>query len=226
MSYQTPPTRHGESYPIDRTRHPRLAVAVDAYHAGRPVLLLDDSDRENEADIVAAAENLTVETMVHMIRDGSGIVCLCLTGGSVDHLGLEPMARNNQAVNRTGFTVSIEAAEGVTTGVSALDRVTTVQAAMASLSDGPRRIVSPGHVFPLRVRDGGVLERRGHTEGSTELSMIAGLRPAAVLCELMNDDGTMATDGDIQRYAERHDMPVLTIDEIARYRSEQQARCA
>ncbi|MDA3919149.1 MAG: 3,4-dihydroxy-2-butanone-4-phosphate synthase [Salinisphaera sp.] len=226
MPYQNLTSPNTDCYPIDRSRHARLAAAVDAYLAGRPVLLLDDSDRENEADIVAAAENLTLDTMVQMIRDGSGIVCLCLTSDDVDHLGLEQMVRNNQAVNRTGFTVSIEASEGVTTGVSALDRTTTIQAAMASLGDGPRQIVSPGHVFPLRARAGGVLERRGHTEGSIELSSIAGMQPAAVLCELMNNDGTMATDGDIQRYAERYDMPILTIDEIARYRSEQQAQCA
>lgn len=220
MSY-----KNTDTFPIDRTRHPRLAAAIDAYRAGQPVLLLDDSDRENEADIVAAAENLSVDTMVKMIRNGSGIVCLCLTGDAVDHLDLAPMVQNNQAVNHTGFTVSIEAAHGITTGVSALDRVTTIQAAMASL-DGPNELVSPGHVFPLRARAGGVLERRGHTEGSSQLSIIAGLRPAAVLCELMNDDGTMATDDDINAYAERHDMPVLTIEEIALYCSEQQSKCA
>lgn len=214
-----------DTFPIDRTRHPRLAAAVDAYRAGQPVLLLDDSDRENEADIVAAAENLTIDSMVKMIRDGSGIVCLCLTDEAVDHLHLEPMVRNNQAVNQTGFTVSIEAAHGITTGVSALDRVTTIQAAMASL-EGPNQLVSPGHVFPLRARAGGVLERRGHTEGSTQLSIIAGLRPAAVLCELMNEDGTMATDDDINAYAERYNMPVLTIEEIALYCSERQSKCA
>ena len=220
MSYQ-----NHASYPIDRSRHPRLADAIDAYRAGQPVLLLDDSDRENEADIVAAAENLSVDTMVKMIRNGSGIVCFCLTGADVDHLQLEPMVRNNQAVNQTGFTVSIEAAGGITTGVSAADRVTTIQAAMASL-DGPSQIVSPGHVFPLRARAGGVLERRGHTEGATELAIIAGMRPAAVLCELMNDDGTMAADDDINAYAERYNMPVLTIEEIARYCSERQSKCA
>jgi len=210
---------------IDIHRHPRLAAAVAAFQAGQPVLLIDDADRENEADIVAAADNLATDTMVKMIRDGSGIVCLVLDGPSVDALGLPPMVRDNQARHGTGFTISIEAADGVTTGVSAVDRVTTIKAAVASL-DGPNRIVSPGHVFPLRARNGGVLERRGHTEGSLDLAMLAGRRSAAVLCELMNDDGTMAGNDDITRYAQRHDMPVLTIEEIAAYRSELDQRCA
>jgi len=215
--------RHNFSH--DFNNHPRLAAAIAAYRAGDPVLLLDDADRENEADIVAAAENLKTETMVRMIRNGSGIVCLCLDQASADALALEPMVRDNQARHGTGFTVSIEAASGVTTGVSAVDRVRTIAAALASV-EGPRQIVSPGHVFPLRARDGGVLERRGHTEGSLDLAVLAGLRPASVLCELMNDDGTMAGNDDIERYAEAHGLPVLTIEEIAAYRSERTARCA
>lgn len=210
---------------IDSHRHPRLAAAIEAYRTGRPVLLLDDADRENEADIVAAAENLALDTVVRMIRNGSGIVCLCLDGPSIDALGLEPMVNDNRARNRTGFTVSIEAREGVTTGVSAIDRAATIAAALDSIK-GPNRIVSPGHVFPLRARTGGVLERRGHTEGSIEIARLAGLQPAAVLCELMNDDGTMAGNDDIHRYAIAHDMPILTIEEIARYRQEQARVCA
>lgn len=210
---------------IDSDHHPRLAAAVAAFQAGKPVLLLDDADRENEADIVCAADNLQVDTMVKMIRDGSGIVCLVLDGASVDALGLPPMVRDNQARHGTGFTVTIEAASGVTTGVSAADRVTTIKAAMSSL-DGDIRIVSPGHVFPLRACDNGVLDRRGHTEGSLDLAMLAGRRPGAVLCELMNDDGTMAGNDDIERYAARYDMPVLTIEEIAAYRASQRQRCA
>lgn len=210
---------------IDSHRHPRLAAAIAAYQSGRPVLLLDDADRENEADIVAAAENLQVDTMVRMIRNGSGIVCLVLDGASVNTLGLPPMVDDNQARHGTGFTVSIEAADGVTTGVSAIDRVTTIKAALDSV-EGPHNIVSPGHVFPLRARAGGVLERRGHTEGSLDLALLAGMRPASVLCELMNDDGTMAGNADIERYAVEHNMPVLTIEEIAAYRDERAQRCA
>ncbi|GAB3681237.1 3,4-dihydroxy-2-butanone-4-phosphate synthase [Salinisphaera aquimarina] len=210
---------------IDSHRHPRLAAAIAAFQAGLPVLLLDDADRENEADIVAAAENLQPDTMIKMIRNGSGIVCLVLDGASVSALGLPPMVSDNQARHGTGFTISIEAAHGVTTGVSAIDRVTTIKAALESL-EGDHQIVSPGHVFPLRARAGGVLERRGHTEGSLDLAILAGMRPASVLCELMNDDGTMAGNADIERYARQHDMPVLTIDEIAACRAELAEQCA
>lgn len=197
---------------------PRVAAAVAAYRAGRPVLLLDDSDRENEADIVAAAENLALDTMVKMIRDGSGIVCLCFLPNDIDSLGLPQMVSNNQSKNHTGFTISIEATNGVTTGVSARDRLTTIQAALAAL-DTPGPIVSPGHIFPLRANADGVLARRGHTEGSIDIARLAGMKPAAVLCELMNPDGTMAGNDEIAAYATRYDMPVLTIDELARYRT-------
>lgn len=205
---------------LDPQRHSRLHAAVVAYREGHPVLLLDDADRENEADLVAAAENLTLSTMVKMIRDGSGIVCLCLDDASVRCLDLPPMVKNNQARHGTGFTVSIEAAEGVTTGVSAADRMITIRAALDSC-EGRSRIVSPGHIFPLRAREGGVLTRRGHTEGSVELAMLAGLRPAAVLCELMNPDGSMARGTDVEHYAQQHGIPVLTIEEIVRYREEE-----
>lgn len=192
---------------------PRLTAAVEAYRQGRPVLLLDDEDRENEADIVAAAQNLSIDTMTMMIRDGSGIVCLCLEQEDIDRLGLLPMTANNRSKNRTAFMVSIEAREGVSTGVSASDRVTTIEAA---LERGGRNggIVSPGHVFPLHVRTGGVLERRGHTEGSVALARLAGLHPAAVLCELMNSDGTMSRGRQVQDYGERYGLPTLTIAEL------------
>lgn len=193
-----------------------VAAAIAAYRAGRPVLLLDDDDRENEADLVAAAENLTVDTMAMMIRDGSGIVCLCLDETTVDALALPPMVPHNQSRYGTGFTVSIEAASGVTTGVSAADRLTTIRAALASTA-AQRHIVSPGHVFPLRARDGGVLTRRGHTEGSVDLARLAGLRPAAVLCELMNPNGTMARGEQVRRFAHLHNLPIVTIDELVRY---------
>lgn len=204
--------------------HPRLAAAIAAYRAGKPVLLIDDNDRENEADIVAAAENLAHETMVRMIRDGSGIVCLCFPGRDIDQLGLPQMVANNQSVNHTGFTVSIEAAAGVTTGVSAADRVRTIAASLEALDGAERAIVSPGHVFPLRAVDGGVLARRGHTEGSLDIAILAGMRPASVLCELMNEDGTMTREADIVTYARFHDMPMLTIEEIARFREQRRAR--
>ncbi|MBA1189836.1 3,4-dihydroxy-2-butanone-4-phosphate synthase [Pseudomonas entomophila] len=204
---------------------PNVTAALAAFRAGRPVLLLDDDDREDEADIIAAAENISLQTMAMMIRDCSGIVCLCLDEATVDALALAPMVQHNQARHGTGFTVTIEAAEGITTGVSAQDRITTIQAALAS-SASERRIVSPGHVFPLRARDGGVLTRRGHTEGSVDLARLAGLRPAAVLCELMNPDGSMARGEQVAAYARQHDLPVLTIEELARYRLALRARQA
>jgi len=199
------------------THYPNVTAALAAFRAGKPVLLLDDDDREDEADIIAAAENISLQTMAMMIRDCSGIVCLCLDEATVDALALAPMVQHNQARHGTGFTVTIEAAEGITTGVSAQDRITTIQAALAS-SASERHIVSPGHVFPLRARTGGVLTRRGHTEGSVDLARLAGLHPAAVLCELMNPDGSMARGEQVTAYARQHDLPVLTIEELARYR--------
>ncbi|MFD1259376.1 3,4-dihydroxy-2-butanone-4-phosphate synthase [Entomomonas asaccharolytica] len=195
---------------------PRIAAAINAYQQGLPVLLLDDNYREDEADIVAAAENISIETMALMIREGSGIVCLCLTEQIADELALMPMVANNQSRYQTAFTVSIEAKEGVSTGVSAKDRVTTIQAALSS-NDQHRNIVSPGHIFPLRARQGGVLERRGHTEGSVDIAWLAGLKPAAVLCELTNADGTMAKGQQVEDFAKLHNIPILTIEELVQY---------
>ena len=205
------------SHRMDSTRFPRLSAALNAYREGRPILLLDDEDRENEADIVAAAENISLATMALMIRECSGIVCLCLDETTVDALALPPMVADNRARHGTGFTVSIEARDDVTTGVSATDRLTTIRAALASTASN-KRIVSPGHVFPLRARNGGVLARRGHTEGSVDLARLAGLRPAAVLCELMNPDGSMARGQQISDFSRAHDMPILTIAELVEYR--------
>ncbi|MGE1082469.1 3,4-dihydroxy-2-butanone-4-phosphate synthase [Pseudomonas shirazensis] len=203
--------------PKHQQQFPNVAAALAAFRAGRPVLLLDDNDREDEADIIAAAENISLQTMAMMIRDCSGIVCLCLDEATVDALELAPMVKNNQARHGTGFTVTIEAAEGITTGVSAHDRITTIQAALSSSAE-QRHIVSPGHVFPLRARNGGVLTRRGHTEGTVDLARLAGLRPAGVLCELMNPDGSMARGEQVALYARENSMPMLTIEELAQYR--------
>lgn len=201
---------------------PRVVLAIKAYQQGLPVLLLDDDDRENEADIVAAADNISVETMALMIREGSGIVCLCLSPEKVQDLSLAPMVAHNESRYQTAFTVSIEAKEGVTTGVSAKDRITTIRAALASSADD-LRIVSPGHVFPLSAKKGGVLERRGHTEGSIEIAKLAGLTPSAVLCELTNPDGTMAKGQQIMDFAALHQLPILTIEELVNYRLLQEA---
>lgn len=195
----------------------RIAQALDAMREGRPVVLLDDDDRENEADLILAAERLTTANMAMMIRECSGIVCLCLTTGKVRQLGLRPMVEHNRSQYGTAFTVSIEAREGVSTGVSAADRITTIRAAIAA-DAGTDAVVSPGHVFPLVARDGGVLERRGHTEGSVDLARMAGLSPAAVLCELMNPDGTMARRPEALAFAEMYRLPVLTIEDLVAWR--------
>ena len=195
----------------------RIEAALAATRAGIPVILLDDFDRENEADLIVAAEKLTVETMALMIRECSGIVCLCLSADKVRELELPPMAAENGSRYGTPFTVSIEARHGVTTGVSALDRVTTIRAAIAADAK-PDDLVRPGHVFPLRATPGGVLSRAGHTEGSVDLAIMAGLQPASVLCELMNPDGTMMRGEDIERFAEDRGFPILTIAEMIAWR--------
>jgi len=191
--------------------------ALQAMREGRPVILMDDADRENEADLIVAAEKLTVPTMALLIRECSGIVCLCLTKEAVRMLELPPMVSRNESRFSTAFTVSIEARQGVTTGVSAVDRVATIRAAIAENAT-PNDLVRPGHVFPLCAHEHGVLGRRGHTEGAVDLARLAGLRPAAVLCELMNPDGTMARGEVIGRFAQKHDLPVITIDDLMRLR--------
>ena len=195
----------------------RIAAALDAMRAGIPVILLDDFDRENEADLIVAAEHITIDTMALMIRECSGIVCLCLPDEKVRALELPPMAPDNGSRYGTPFTVSIEARHGVTTGVSAADRVTTIRAAIAH-DARPDDVVRPGHVFPLRATPGGVLARAGHTEGSVDLARLAGLQPAAVLCELMNPDGTMMRGEQIEQFAAERDFPILTIAELIQWR--------
>jgi 3,4-dihydroxy 2-butanone 4-phosphate synthase len=201
---------------------PRLRIAVDAIRHGRAVVLVDDDDRENEGDLIVAAERLTVPMMATLIRECSGIVCLCLEDEQIEQLALPPMVARNESRYGTAFTVSIEAREGVSTGVSAADRVTTIRAA---IGDGakPADLVSPGHVFPLRAAKGGVLERRGHTEGAIELARLAGLRPAAVLCEVMAEDGSMRRGDDLLAFSRRHGFPMLTIEELVAYRRELEA---
>ncbi len=195
----------------------RVEQALTALQAGKGVLLLDDEDRENEGDIIYAVESLTNEQMALMIRECSGIVCLCLTEEQADKLQLPPMVQNNDSANQTAFTVSIEAKRGVTTGVSAQDRVTTIKTAAAANAVA-EDLARPGHVFPLRARKGGVLTRRGHTEGTVDLMQMAGLQPAGVLCEVTNPDGTMAKTPEIIAFGKLHNMPVLTIEDMVAYR--------
>ncbi|AYO06494.1 3,4-dihydroxy-2-butanone-4-phosphate synthase [Vibrio parahaemolyticus] len=197
----------------------RVENALIALKEGRGVLLLDDEDRENEGDIIYSVEHLTNEQMALMIRECSGIVCLCLTDAQADKLELPPMVINNNSANQTAFTVSIEAKVGVTTGVSAADRVTTIKTA-ANPHAKPEDLARPGHVFPLRARPGGVMTRRGHTEGTIDLMQMAGLQPAGVLCEVTNPDGTMAKAPEIVAFGRLHNMPVLTIEDMVAYRNQ------
>lgn len=185
--------------------------------AGRPVLVLDDAARENEADLICAAERISPAVMALMIREGSGIVCLCIKPEQASALKLRPMVEVNRSRYATAFTQSIEAGHGVTTGVSAADRVQTIQCALRSTLEH-NEIVSPGHVFPLIARPGGTLERDGHTEAAVDLPMLAGLAPAGVLCELMNADGTMARGAQVARFARENGLVCTTVAAIAAYR--------
>lgn len=207
------------------TPNERVVNALRLIKQGQPVVLIDDEDRENEGDIIVAAEKITVETMALMIRECSGIVCLCLTDERVRALDLPQMVGDNESRYGTAFTVSIEARVGVTTGVSAADRVCTVQAAIADDAQ-PADLARPGHVFPLRAQPGGVLARSGHTEGAVDLALLAGLRPAAVLCELMNPDGTMARLPEIIAFVRRRQSTVLAISDIIDYRRSGAGRTA
>jgi 3,4-dihydroxy 2-butanone 4-phosphate synthase len=195
----------------------RLHRALDDMRRGRPAILVDDFDRENEADLIAAAETISVQAMALFIREGSGIVCLCLPEETLTRLELPQMVSTNESCFQTAFTVTIDAREGVTTGVSAQDRVTTIRAAIADTAQ-PHHLVRPGHVFPLRAAQGGILARQGHTEGSVDLARMAGMKPAAVLCEITNPNGTMAKGCEVHKFARRHGLVMLSIAELVDYR--------
>ncbi len=191
--------------------------AIAALQAGRLVILLDDEDRENEGDLVVAAEHATAEVINFMARFARGLICLPMSGALIDKLGLAMMTTHNRSPYGTAFTVSIEAASGVSTGISAADRARTVAVAIDPTS-GPLDIISPGHVFPLRAQEGGVLARRGQTEGSVDLMRLAGLTPAAVICEIMNEDGSMSRRDELLAFAAQFNIPLLTIHALVQYR--------
>lgn len=197
-------------------KFPRMEKVLNSLQEGRGVIVLDAYNRENEADLIFSAQNLTKEQMALLIRECSGIVCLCLPKQKIQSLGLSMMVKNNNSAFQTPFTVSIEAKEGVTTGVSAKDRVTTIKSAIDD--DGYLKIVSPGHIFPLSANEKGVLGREGHTEASVDLMKLAKLKPYAVLCELTNEDGSMAKGEQIEQFSEKYDMPIISIEEIIKYR--------
>jgi len=191
---------------------------VAELRAGRMVILVDEEDRENEGDLVLAADHVTPDAINFMARFGRGLICLTLTRERCERLQLPPMVARNGTKMGTAFTVSIEAAEGVTTGISAADRARTVQAAVAR-DAGPHHLVQPGHIFPLQAVDGGVLMRAGHTEAGCDLAAMAGLTPASVICEIMKDDGTMARLPDLQLFAAEHGLKIGTIADLIHYRS-------
>jgi 3,4-dihydroxy 2-butanone 4-phosphate synthase / GTP cyclohydrolase II len=196
-----------------------IEQVIDDFKAGRMVVLVDDEDRENEGDLLLAAERTTPEAINFMAKHGRGLICLTLTEKRCERLNLPLMVSDNRAPLGTNFTVSIEAAAGVTTGISAHDRARTVLAAVAP-DAAPSDLVQPGHIFPLKARDGGVLIRAGHTEAGCDLAALAGMEPAAVICEILNDDGTMARLPDLLEFSRRHGIKVGTIADLIRYRSE------
>ncbi len=191
--------------------------ALDDIRQGKMVILVDDEDRENEGDLTMAAEKVTAGAINFMAKYGRGLICLSLTEDRLNELRLPMMVSDNTSRFQTAFTVSIDARKGVTTGISASDRATTI---LTAIDDGvtPEEIVSPGHIFPLRARKGGVLVRTGQTEGSVDLARLAGLKPAGVICEIMNEDGTMSRMPDLQIFAERHGLKIVTIAELIKYR--------
>jgi 3,4-dihydroxy 2-butanone 4-phosphate synthase / GTP cyclohydrolase II len=202
-----------------RTRSPFATVeqALEDIRAGRMVVVCDDEDRENEGDLTMAAQFATPEQINFMAKEGRGLICLALTPERCDELGLDLMAAKNESPFETAFTVSVEAREGVTTGISAADRAHTIQVAIDPES-APRDLVQPGHVFPLKAKAGGVLQRTGQTEAAVDLARLAGLNPAGVICEIMNDDGTMARVSDLVGYCERHGLRMITVADLIAYR--------
>ncbi|MFW5968229.1 MAG: 3,4-dihydroxy-2-butanone-4-phosphate synthase [Persicimonas sp.] len=197
----------------------RVERAIETIRNGEMVILVDDEDRENEGDLCLAAEKVTPEAINFMATHGRGLICLTLTGERLEQLDIPMMVdhTSNDSQFGTAFTVSIEAREGISTGISAADRARTVEVAVADDAQ-PSDIVTPGHVFPLRAREGGVLVRTGQTEGSVDLARLAGLKPAGVICEIMNPDGTMARMPDLERFSEEHDVPIVSVADIINYR--------
>ena len=195
----------------------RVELAIEDIRAGKMVILVDDEDRENEGDLTMAADAITPEAINFMATHGRGLICLSLTEDRVNQLQIPMMVANNKSPYETAFTVSVEAREGVTTGISAADRSHTIKVAI-NASTKPTDLVTPGHVFPLRARDGGVLVRTGQTEGSVDLARMAGLTPAGVICEIMNDDGTMARMDDLQQFGRKHNIRIVTVADLIRWR--------
>ncbi len=200
-----------------------ISEVLDDLREGKMVVLLDAEDRENEGDLVCAAEKVTAEAINFMAKYGRGLICLPLTGGVCDSLGLYPQTVENTAPLKTAFTVSIDAAKGITTGISAADRAQTIQAAIA---DGAKAndLVRPGHIFPLRAREGGVLVRAGQTEGAVDMMRLAGLKPAGVICEVMNEDGSMARVPELTKFCRKHNLKMTSISKLVEYRLQRESQ--
>ncbi|MGM0417993.1 MAG: bifunctional 3,4-dihydroxy-2-butanone-4-phosphate synthase/GTP cyclohydrolase II [Thermodesulfobacteriota bacterium] len=198
---------------------PRISIeqAIEDIKAGKMIILTDDEDRENEGDLTIASEAVTPEIINFMAKYGRGLICMSLTGERCEQLNLPMMVEDNTSAHETAFTVSIEAREGVTTGISAADRAKTVQDAIADDAK-PEDIVRPGHIFPLKAKDGGVIVRAGHTEASADLARLAGFKPSGVICEIMDDDGTMARMPSLEKFSEEHNIGICTIAELISYR--------
>lgn len=194
-----------------------VELAIKAIREGKMIIMVDDEDRENEGDLVIAAEHITPEAINFMALYGRGLICLSLEASRIDALELPMMAPKNQSLRGTAFTVSIDAKDGISTGISAADRAHTIKVAIDERTH-PADLVVPGHIFPLKAAPGGVLVRAGHTEGSIDLARLAGCKPAAVICEIMNDDGSMARMKDLAEFSKKHSIPVLTIKDLIAYR--------
>lgn len=214
---ETGQTAHGA--PAANSPFATIAEAIEDIRAGKMLIVCDDEDRENEGDLVIAAEFADADAINFMAKYGRGLICLTLTPERCEELGLDLMASKNESPFETAFTTSIEAREGVTTGISAGDRARTIEVAIDPLS-GPGDVVSPGHMFPLKAKPGGVLERTGQTEASVDLSRLAGLNPSGVICEIMNEDGTMSRLSDLIPYAKEHGLKIITVADLIAYRRE------
>lgn len=197
---------------------------IEEIRAGHMVVLIDDEDRENEGDLVMSTDFITTEAVNFMVKEARGLVCLCLTAEQIERLQIPQMVSDdlNHSPNKTAFTVSIEASQGISTGISAADRAHTIRVA-SRLDAKPSDVITPGHIFPIRAKAGGVLKRAGHTEGSIDLCRLAGLSPSAAICEVMNDDGSMARVGDLREFAQKHGLKIGTIVDLIRYRLENES---
>ena len=190
--------------------------AVDDIKIGKPIIVIDSEDRENEGDLVVASELVTPDTINFMAKEGRGLICVSITSERSKELDLEPMDRRNSSLHETNFTISVDAKQNTTTGISAFDRSKTI---LALINDGTQSsdLARPGHIFPIVGKDGGVLRRAGHTEASIDLAMMAGLRPSGVICEIMADDGTMARGGELQKFSEKHNLKIISISDLIRH---------